>query len=79
MPSRFIGRAGEIIPEDVIKLLSGDKPFPIWTPQEEAIMNKYYGYVKNTTLLKALPNHTLTSMEGKAKRMGITNRRRLKV
>lgn len=48
----------------------------VWTPEEEAIMQRYYGYVRVKQLMKHLPGRTANQVTSKAQRMGINNRGR---
>jgi hypothetical protein len=44
-----------------------------WTPEEVAILKRYYGRIRPTSrLLKYLPKRTLTSIHDKARRSGIS-------
>ena len=45
-----------------------------WSPREEALLNRYHGYVKMALLMKYLPGRTQNSIEGKAHAMRLTNR-----
>jgi hypothetical protein len=47
-----------------------------WTPEELAIMQKYYGYCHVKILLKYLPGRNHTQVLSKASRLGLSNRER---
>jgi len=45
-----------------------------WSPEEIAILQKYYGYCHVKFLLKYLPDRTHCQILSKASRMGLSNR-----
>jgi len=66
-------QSGDIVIPELEEAAATFHPYHTWTPEEHAILKKYYGRVPVTRLTKFV-RHSVDAIHREASRLGYTNR-----